>query len=50
MKKCKKEKVEGKWQDYYDQAMMVELDNDIRFITNFRYEIKANLTKGREIK
>lgn len=30
--------------------MMVELDNDLRFVANFRYEIKSNATKGRMLK
>jgi hypothetical protein len=30
--------------------MMVELDNDMRFLANFRYEIKANATRGRALR
>ena len=31
--------VGGSWSTIYDQAMKVELDNGLRFITNFRYNI-----------
>lgn len=29
----------------YDQAMNIELDNGQRFLSNFRYEIKDDITK-----
>jgi len=29
---------------YYDQALHVELANNLRFIANFKYEIKKNVT------
>lgn len=45
--KCRQEKIHGRWQDFYDQAMMVELDNNLRFLTNFRYEVKDELIKGK---
>ena len=44
LKKCDKELVKGKWQAYYDQALLVELSNNLRFIANFRYDIKKNVT------
>ena len=28
---------------------MVELENNLRFLTNFRYELKGNLTQGRPL-
>lgn len=45
LSKCGREKVHGKWQDYYDQAFLVELDNGLRFLANFRYELKDDLLK-----
>lgn len=42
--KCEQQTIPGKWQAYYDQALMVELSNNLRFIANFRYEIKKNVT------
>ena len=36
--------VSGTWSTVYDQAMRVELDNGMRFVTNFRYNIKPNLS------
>ena len=34
----------GTWSTIYDQAMRVELDNGTRFITNFRYNIKPDIS------
>ena len=39
-----KESVTGTWSTIYDQAMRVELDNGTRFITNFRYNIKPDIS------
>ena len=44
LEKCEHNSIKGKWVAYYDQALLVELDNDLRFIANFRYEIKNNVT------
>lgn len=44
LEKCDRERVSGKWIAYYDQALLVELENDLRFIANFRYDIKKNVT------
>jgi hypothetical protein len=40
----KAQKVKGKWSPIYAQAMMVELDNGLRFITNFRYSLKQEIS------
>lgn len=37
--------IKGKWTSIYDQAFNVELDNGMRFIANFRYNIKSEITK-----
>lgn len=37
--------VGGTWSTVYDQAFKVELDNGMRFISNFRYNIKKNLSQ-----
>ena len=34
----------GKWLAYYDQALLVELDNGLRFFANFKYQLKPNVT------
>ena len=44
--KCEQKTVAGKWQAYYDQAFLVELENNLRFVANFRYEIKKNVTEN----
>lgn len=36
--------IQGTWLNYYDQAMMVELENNLRFTANFKYTIKSNIT------
>ena len=44
LKQCSKDTVKGKWQTYYDQALRVKLENDLRFVANFKYELKSNVT------
>ena len=34
---CEKEPIAGRWQTIYDQTLIVELENDLRFIGTFRY-------------
>jgi len=36
--------IKGKWSTIYDQAMKVELDNGLRFVSNFRYNVKPTLS------
>lgn len=43
LENCNRARVMGKWVTYYDQALLVELD-DLRFLANFRYEIRKNVT------
>ena len=43
---CEKETVGGRWQTIYDQTLIVELENDLRFIGTFRYQIKKNVTNN----
>ena len=42
--KCARERTMGKWLAYYDQALLVELDNGLRFFANFKYQLKPNVT------
>lgn len=37
--------VQGTWSTVYDQAFRVELDNGMRFVANFRYNLKENLSQ-----
>ena len=46
LKTCDKETVKGRWQTIYDQTLIVELENDLRFIGTFRYQIKKNVTNN----
>jgi len=34
----------GTWSTIYDQAMRVELDNGVRFVTNFRYNVLESIS------
>ena len=39
--KCSEGVIAGKWSTVYDQAMKVDLDNGMRFLANFRYNVKS---------
>ena len=43
---AKAEKIKGKWSPIYAQGMVVELDNGMRFVTNYRYNLKPELSKS----
>ena len=43
-KKCSEQVIPGKWTSIYDQAMNVELENGTRFLSNFRYNLKDELS------
>jgi len=43
--KCEGAAVGGTWSTVYDQAMRVELDNGMRFLANFRYNVKVSLSE-----
>jgi len=44
-KTCEQSVVQGTWSTIYDQAFRVELENGMRFITNFRYNIKPEISQ-----
>jgi len=33
-------KVSGTWDDLYDQSLVVTLDNGVRYVANYRHNIK----------
>ena len=39
------EPIKGIWQTVYDQTLIVELENSLRFISTFRYQLKKNISK-----
>ena len=44
-KDCTKSNViNGKWSTVYDQALKVELENGLRFVSNFRYNVKQSIS------
>ena len=42
---CTDEKVSGNWSTVYDQMLNVNLENGLRFITNFKYTIKPDISE-----
>ena len=38
------EAIAGTWTTMYDQAFMVELESGIRFLANFRYSVKPDIS------
>ena len=42
--KCSEQVVKGRWTSIYDQAFNIELDNGMRFVANFRYNIKPEVS------
>jgi hypothetical protein len=45
MTKCGKENTAGTWMTYYDQGLALMIEPNLRFVTNFRYNLKQNITK-----
>lgn len=43
--KCDTDLIRGHWTSIYDQAINVELDNGMRFLANFKYDIKPDISK-----
>lgn len=41
---CAQEHMTGTWSTIYDQSFKVELENGIRFLANFKYTIKPELS------
>lgn len=41
---CSSDVISGKWSPIYTQLMTIELDNGMRFITNFRYNLKDEIS------
>ena len=39
--KCEDSHIAGTWSTVYDQSFKIELDNGLRFLTNFKYSIKS---------
>lgn len=44
-KDCDQNLISGSWSPIYDQSMKVELDNGLRFITNYKYSVKPSVSK-----
>jgi Cathepsin C exclusion domain len=43
--KCEDKHVSGTWSTIYDQSFMVELENGIRFVANFKYSVKPEISE-----
>ena len=42
--KCEDSHISGTWSTVYDQSFKVELDNGLRFLANFKYSIKKEIS------
>ena len=42
---CEEKHVSGNWSNIYDQSFKVELDNGLRFISNFKYSVKPQISE-----
>jgi len=43
--KCESKKYAGTWSTIYDQAFRIELDNGLRFVANFKYSVKPEISQ-----
>jgi hypothetical protein len=41
---CAPEHLTGTWSPVYDQSFTVELENGLRFLANFKYNIKGSIS------
>jgi hypothetical protein len=44
-KECNSKHIQGSWSDIYDQSFKVELENGIRFLANFKYSVKPQISE-----
>jgi hypothetical protein len=44
-KECDSKHIQGSWSDIYDQSFKVELENGIRFLANFKYSVKPQISE-----
>ena len=44
-KDCEAATIPGTWSVVYDQSFKVELDNGLRFLSNFKYTVKPTISK-----
>lgn len=42
---CDSEKIAGTWSPIYDQAVKIELKNGLRFLANFKYTVKPEISQ-----
>ena len=42
---CEDKTVAGQWSTIYDQSFKVELDNGLRFLANFKYTVKPEISQ-----
>ena len=45
-KDCTTELVAGSWSPVYDQSFEVELENGLRFLANFKYTVRSDISKN----
>ena len=43
-KDCQPNHISGTWSPIYDQSLLVELENGLRFLSNFKYALKPEIS------
>ena len=43
---CEEQRLTGTWSTIYDQSFMIELENGLRFLANFKYTMKPEVSKN----
>ena len=41
---CESKQIPGTWSTIYDQSFRIELTNGIRFLANFKYSVKPEIS------
>ena len=44
-KDCETKRVAGSWSTIYDQSFKIELQNGLRFLANFKYSVKPEISR-----
>lgn len=42
---CAKDHLQGTWSTIYDQSFKIELENGLRFLANFKYSVKPDISQ-----
>ena len=42
---CESKQIPGTWSTIYDQSFKIELENGVRFLANFKYSVKPEISR-----